>query len=339
MSNGGETTRVAFESERRARLAVPVTASGVLYLIGAIIIYNSLSGLPTVGVIQGLEPALSGRASTPVSPRAGEIRYLSHHAFGFIAGSTLEAIGIVFLTLALLFLLDATRFRAPESSPTARSLVLFGGVATALVTVLSQVVRAIRTHDFAVGHNFTTHAVERAAYTGTANVTVETLSLLLPVVLVVGMVIALLRATRVGLIPRWLRTLGIVAAVLLLPFFTATLFTLQLIPAAWLVAMGFLFMGRLPGGDPPAWASGESVPWPPPAGRARGGGARVADNGDGDAEHGSPDSGQKALGSGAAVDSEHEADPPEGNGAATAPMASALSSQSKRRRRKRGGRH
>ncbi len=49
---------------------------------------------------------------------------------------------------------------------------------------------------------------------------------------------------------------------ILLPFFGAD--SLQIIPAAWLVSIGFLFTGRWPGGDPPAWAAGEARPWPSP---------------------------------------------------------------------------
>jgi hypothetical protein len=337
MSNaGGIRQRVAFESERRSRLAVPVAASGVIYLLGAIILYSQLSNLPTVGLIQGLEPALTGKPEAVVSPRGAELKYISHHALGFIAGGLFEAVGIAAATLALLFLLEVTRFReATEPSPTARMLVLVGGGGAALVTILAQVVRAIRAHDFAVGHNFSEHAVESAAYTGAVNVTLEFLTLVLPIVLVVGMVIALLRATRVGLIPRWLRTLGIVAGVLLLPFFSATLFTLQLIPAAWLVFTGILFMGRLPSGDPPAWASGESMPWPSPEGRR----ARGSAPSQGDDEQGSAHPEGAALGAGddAEENGEQDADAPEENGSAPAPMASGQSSSSKRRRRKRGG--
>ncbi|HLI32142.1 MAG TPA: hypothetical protein VKU89_05320 [Solirubrobacteraceae bacterium] len=251
------------EAERRARLGVPVSAAGVLYLLGAIVIYQSLSGLPTVGIIQGLAPALEGKASVAVSPQTPEIRYISHHALGLIAGSALEAIAIALLTVGLLFLLEAVRLRVPEPSPAVRITVMIGGFLGAFVMILAQIVRAIRTHEFATGHNFTQAAVERAVTTGAANQIVGYLALLLPVVLVVGMIMALLRATRAGLLPRWLRTLGVIAAIILLPLFTGA-FTLQIVPGAFMVALGFLLLNRLPGGDPPAWAKGEAIPWPAP---------------------------------------------------------------------------
>ena len=82
MASGGETReRVARESEHRARLAVPALAGGVLYLLSGIIITTTVNGAPRVGVVQGLEPALRGVANTGPSPRAAEVKYISHHAF------------------------------------------------------------------------------------------------------------------------------------------------------------------------------------------------------------------------------------------------------------------
>src|SRR3954454_18078579 len=141
--------QIARETERRERLAVPAFAGGVLYLLGAIIIAGTLKGAPAVGLLQGLTPVLRGEAEPAVSPRAAEVRFISHHSFALIAGSVLAAIAVLALTLVLLALLDATRFRRPEMWRAARPLVLYGGLAVALVSVAHQIVGAIEAHKFA----------------------------------------------------------------------------------------------------------------------------------------------------------------------------------------------
>jgi hypothetical protein len=258
------STQVAYESGRRARLGVPAAAGGVLFLLSAIIVNAVISGLPSVGLLQGLEPALRGKLNPAVSARVGEVKYLSHHAFGLIAGSVLEAVAAIALMFVLLFLLSATRFRRAETPRAAGPLVIAGGVGLAVFGIASQVVRAIRTHQFATRHNFSETAVEHALTKGAANLAIGYLGLLTPLVLALGLVMVLLSATRVGLITRWQRGLGIATAVVILPLF-AGIFYLQLVPAAWMVSVGFLFLGRLPGGDPPAWGAGVACPWPSPA--------------------------------------------------------------------------
>jgi hypothetical protein len=255
--------QVAHETDRRSRLGVPAFAGGVLYLLSAIIITSTLNAAPTVGVLQALAPALSGEANPAVSPRAAEVKYFSHHALALIAGGFLAGCAIAALTLVLLLLLDATRFRRPNTWVAARPLVLYGGFGLALLSVIHQVVSAIETHKFAVGHDLSTHAVNRALTEGTANLTIEYVDLVTTLALTVGMIGVLLNALRVGLIPRWMSILGIFSGVLILvPLGGATL---EVVPAFWLVMMGILFMGRWPNGQPPAWAAGEARPWPSPA--------------------------------------------------------------------------
>ncbi len=253
--------RTAFEKERRARLAVPAVAGGVLYLLSGIILNATLKELPTVGVLQGLEPALKGVANPPVSPRAAEVKFIDHHAFGLIAGSVLTAIAVIALTLVLLFIADSTRFRRPQSFPAARPLVLAGGIGYALLNLFHEVVLAIEAHKFATGHNFTNKAVEKALLSsGSTGITLGLLGLIAALALTVGMIAVSVGAMRAGLIPRWLSVLGVLSGLLFLPFFATA--TLQLIPTFWLVATGILLMERYPNGDPPAWAAGESRPWP-----------------------------------------------------------------------------
>jgi len=70
----------------------------------------------------------------------------------------------------------------------------------------------------------------------------------------------MLNAMRVGLVTRWMGVLGIFTGVLIfLPIGGATL---EVVPAFWLVAMGILYVGKWPNGQPPAWESGEARPWP-----------------------------------------------------------------------------
>jgi hypothetical protein len=77
--------------------------------------------------------------------------------------------------------------------------------------------------------------------------------------LVIMMVYVPLQAQRVGLLTRFFGSLGIAfgAALVLIP------------PAligvmVWIGYLGLVFVGRVPGGRPPAWDAGEAVPWPRP---------------------------------------------------------------------------
>jgi hypothetical protein len=259
-SAGDIRQQVAGETERRNRLSVPSFAGGFLYLLGAIIISSTLNGAPTVGLLQGLAPALSGVADPTVSPRAVEVKFISHHAFPLISGSVIAAIAVLALTLILVVLLDATTFRRPATWPYARTLLIGGGIAVALASIAHQIVGAFETHKFATGHDFTNQAVEQALTKGTPTLIVAYLSLLAGLALAVGMVIVMINARRVGLLPNWMGFLGMFTALLIL--FPLGGAELQVVPAFWMVMMGILYNGKWPGGDPPAWESGEARPWP-----------------------------------------------------------------------------
>jgi hypothetical protein len=309
MSSTSETReQVARESERRSRLAVPALAGGVLYLLSGIMISSTLNGAPTVGLLQGLAPALRGEANPAVSPRAAEVKFISHHSLALIAGSALAAIAIGGLTLVLLLLADATRFRRPNMWSAARPLVLGGGIALATVSIGHQVVSAIETHNFATGHNFSNHAVDNALTKGSANVITDYLDLLAGLAFAAGMIGVMLNALRVGLIARWMGILGIFTGILIfVPLGGAQL---EIVPAFWMVMMGILYAGRWPNGDPPAWAAGEARPWPSQASQ------RAARR---------PGGGQPALSTGAAD-------------VVPAPARPASNGSSRKRRRKRGAR-
>jgi len=300
--------QVARESERRSRLGGAAFGAGFLYFLSSIIISETLNGAPTVGLLQGLAPAVSGVANPAVSPRAPEVKFIAGHSLPLIAGSALSAIAIAILTLILLVLLDATLFRRPETWKFALPLVLGGGVALALVSVGHQAASAIETHNFVSAHDYTNHAVEHALSTGAVNEAFDYIDLIAGLAFAAGMIGAVQGALRVGLVPRWMGIVGMVSAVLI--FLPIGGGELQIVPAFWIVMMGVLFYGKWPKGDPPAWAAGEARPWPSGAQmRAQ---AREA-----------------AAGAGAAAGGSAAAVP--------APVPPAGGGSSRKRRRKRGG--
>jgi hypothetical protein len=259
-SNSEIQQQVARETEWRARLGVPAFAGGLLYLLSGIVTNSVASSAPTVGVLQGLTPALSGEANPTISPRAPEVKYLSHHASSLVIASVLAAVAIVALTLVLMLLADAARFRRPATWAAARPLILIGGILLAAISVAHQVVLAFETHSFAVGHDFTNHAVDNALAKSTPNVVSQYLDLLAGLAVAIAMGVIVVNAIRVGLVTRWLGVVGVISAILIfLPIGGATL---EVIPSFWLVAMGILYIGKWPNGQPPAWESGVARPWP-----------------------------------------------------------------------------
>jgi len=86
--------------------------------------------------------------------------------------------------------------------------------------------------------------------------------LLLPAVLglIVMMVYVPLQALRCGLVTRFLGSLGMAlgaSMILILPIAVLAML-------AWTGFLGLTFVGRVPGGRPPAWDAGKATPWPRP---------------------------------------------------------------------------
>jgi len=76
--------------------------------------------------------------------------------------------------------------------------------------------------------------------------------------LAVGLVLVTLNAMRVGLLTRMLGYIGIASGAMMV------LFPLPIVQIFWFGALGFVLLARWPGGDLPAWSTGEAVPWPTP---------------------------------------------------------------------------
>jgi hypothetical protein len=252
--------RVAWELDRRRRLAVPGLAGGVLYMLGAVTTSSGLSGAPTVGLLQGISPAIHGVRNPSESPKVELLRYISNNSGALIAGALMTAIAILALMFVLLFLAEATKYRRPSMFSWIRLLILYGGIALAVAGLAHWIFYAVETHNFVASADHSVAASE-AVLTGTSVQVVGSLAIFGGLFFAVGMVMLLINSLRVGLLPRWMAMLGMFAGLLIfLPIGGAQL---QAVPALWMVFVGVLFLEKWPSGDPPAWKAGEAVPWPP----------------------------------------------------------------------------
>ena len=90
----------------------------------------------------------------------------------------------------------------------------------------------METHNFAVGHDFSSSAVDHALTKGAANTIVEYIDLLAGLAFAAGMIGTMLTSQRVGLLPRWMGILGMFAGLLIfLPIGGAELQIV--VPSGW----------------------------------------------------------------------------------------------------------
>jgi hypothetical protein len=245
------------EGAQRQRVALFAILAGVLYLAGqSISIVGLSSNQPSTGLLQGLTPALHGLKAAVVDPRAIDERYLDHHAVEAILGSLISAVGLVLMVWPFRYLRAAEVARGGR--PSKVTLVL----ASAAPPVLAAASLALQVSTAIGAHKFITHAVQNtAAYNAaTGGLFRGILQLLLAlgyIGVAAGIVLVALRAMRVGLLTRAIGILGIAAGA----FFLIPIVPLPLILFLYLIGVGMLLLEVGGMVRPPAWATGEAIPW------------------------------------------------------------------------------
>jgi hypothetical protein len=183
-----------------------------------------------------------------------ETLYRDEHLTGIAASAACSALGLLTIAVVLDFLFRATRARRPDLPWQLRPLLWTGGAGLALLLVALQVVAAVKLNHFASEGSQTYEEARKAnsygagAYAG-----------ILAQFAFAGAFVAIsVSAMRVGLLTRFLGYLGVISAVL----FVVPLVPVPVVQGYWLFALAMLFAGRSPSGTPPAWQSGEAMPWP-----------------------------------------------------------------------------
>lgn len=208
-----------------------------------------------VAALLTLAGGLIGRigANAPNNLPAALLDYHRHPTAQYVSagGSVIAAILVV---VVLDFLLRATRARNPALPWQLRPLTWVGGIGVAALVVVSQVALAAGAKHFATQGSQTYEEARKAIEAGVPPV----LGLLFQLVFAVAIVMISIQAMRVGLLTRFLGYVGAVSGAL----FLLPLVPIPIVQAYWLGALALLFAGRMPNGTPPAWQSGEAVPWP-----------------------------------------------------------------------------
>src|ERR1019366_2556865 len=99
------------EAERvqRPRVAAFSVAAGLLLFAGNLWSALVEAKSPTIGLLQGLGPALHGSAAAAVDPRPLQEQFLVNHQATLIAAVVLSAIGAVAMSFPLRYLAEADR--------------------------------------------------------------------------------------------------------------------------------------------------------------------------------------------------------------------------------------
>jgi hypothetical protein len=217
--------------------------------------------IAAISLYAGVLWAQLGYADAPDNKPA-RLRYFDRHAGEILGSAAIQALGWLLLAVVAVHLYRAIRARRPDEPLVVLVMGVYGPVALAIVTLARAVALTVIAGDFAGRSSQTLDAAEDA---------LQDPALLIPQFVGISAVLALafwlvkgsLDAMRIGLLTRFLGVFGIVLAVALVLQFGSLILPL------WLVALAALFLGRWPGGPPPAWETGAAVPWEPPGSRDR----------------------------------------------------------------------
>lgn len=189
---------------------------------------------------------------------------VDENSAGVLAGALVNALGTLLLPVALVYLYRATLARRPEAPTFARVLAIAAAAGLAVLLVVQQVFLLDVAADFVSGGDGSEEAADDLIED--SGVTVTTfIEAGLRVALGAAIIIIALNAMRAGLLGRFMGIMGIgVGIFYAIPILVDPI----LIQLFWGVALGFLFLGRWPGGRRgPAWERVEAIPWPTAADR------------------------------------------------------------------------
>ena len=250
---------LAEEERRSTKAGAAAIAAGVLTLAGALLAIAGNSGFPTLYVLDTLRSELGLLPGHGPGPIAKVALFLHDHLTEIVPARLITAAAIGLMAVAMVFLYRSTKARNPQLNKIALVASISGGVLAVIAGVVAAIALASSVSSFAGAANQSEDAARDALADSFTTGSVQ-LSGLGSAILGLGIALTALNAMRVGLLTRFMGVLGIIVGVL--SFLPQLEGQLPFVKIFWFVALGVLLMRRWPGGNPPAWETGEAHPWP-----------------------------------------------------------------------------
>jgi hypothetical protein len=249
--------QLAWEDRQRKGAGVAGVLAGVATFAADIWSQTTFRDVPRPGFLESLgQAAESGPIGRVESVRVAYFQFYDDNAAAILGSSVLRGLGLLALAWAVTFLAVATRARRHEFPRLVIYATLIGAALSAISSILGAFGSSMAVSDFLAGPRTVDEAGELGG--GSLLVTAQFIGLIGQLPLAAGLFLTCLNAQRVGLLTRFLGILGMITAFLMV----FPLGPLPVVQAFWLVALGLVILGSVPGGAPPAWRTGKAEPWP-----------------------------------------------------------------------------
>jgi hypothetical protein len=249
--------QLAWESKQRVPAAIAAVLAGILTLGGDLWSGSIFRDVPRASYVESLQQALQpGPIGELPSVRGAFFQFYEDNAGVVLASACLRALGLLALGWAVTYLAVATRARREQFARPAVYVPLVGAVLSAVSTVLGAIGSSQAVSGFIDGAQTVDAARDVAG--GSLLITAQFIGLAAQLALATGLVLVSLNAQRAGLLTRFIGVLGMITGALII----IPLGPLPVVQAFWLLALGMIFLDRVPGGSPPAWKTGKAEPWP-----------------------------------------------------------------------------
>jgi hypothetical protein len=184
-----------------------------------------------------------------------------------LAATIIRSLGFLLISVPLLHLFRAARIRSPRVRGEMIGFVFIGPVLFAVQGVLAWLATSRVADEFLekrAGADNPADLAQRLIDDSTFREVASAILIPGVLALAVGLIYISLWAMRTGLLTRFAGSLGVALGASMILIFPIAL----LVILVWLAYVGLVFLGRTPGGTPPAWAAGEAIPWPSPGEKA-----------------------------------------------------------------------